>query len=532
MEKESFDRSHTQFWIPFVIALAMAVGMFIGKKLEPVGSDNVVAASNIPNRQPGKVEEILRYINARYVDDVDDNELSEEAIKAIMDDLDPHSSYHSAEELRRMSENLRGNFEGIGVEFMIIEDTVFVVRVMEEGPSEALGVQVLDRIVAVNDNTIAGMGIDSDSVIALLKGPQGTNVDVTILREGETLELTINRGKIPTTSVDASIMIDDQVGYIKLDGFSATTYTDFMKRMEVLIEDNGMKDLVIDLRSNPGGYLNQAIKILDQFFTEKDKVLVYTQGDKSKKFEYKTTGRNFFDVGDIVVLIDENSASASEIIAGALQDWDRGKIIGRRSYGKGLVQERYPLKDGSAISLTISRYFTPSGRCIQKDYDNPIDYSKELYDRFHNGEYYTRDSIYMADTTKYFTSQGRVVYAGGGISPDIFVPLDTAQFTDVFYAMRGAINTDVIRYFEEHPELGKLTLEQFIKQVNIDDQRLKSLYEELPRNGLTSTFSESRDAIEYYYQARLARQLFGDNGFYTIWITKDDALKVALEALN
>lgn len=532
MEIEQFDKSKTQYWLPLMIAVAVAAGMFIGKKLQPPALNNIVKASTSLTRNPGKVEEIIRYINARYVDDINSNELSEEAIKAIMKDLDPHSSYHSKEELQRLSENLRGNFEGIGVEFMIIRDTIFVVRVMEEGPSEEQGIQVLDRIIAVNDSIVAGVGIDSEGVISLLKGPEGTDVNVTLYRSGTTKKVNIRRGKIPTTSIDASIMLSDKIGYIKLDGFSATTYSDFMKGMEALIEDHEMKDLVIDLRGNPGGYLQQAIKILDQFFQEKEKVLVYTEGAKSKKFEYKTTGRNFFDVGKIAVLIDENSASASEIIAGAIQDWDRGVVVGRRSYGKGLVQERYPLNDGSAISLTISRYFTPSGRCIQKDYDSKIDYSRELYDRYTNGEFYNRDSVYIADTTKYFTAKGRIVYAGGGISPDVFVPLDTSRFNDAFYALRGPINSDVIDYYEEHPELRKLKMNQFMESFDLNDQRLNKIYSQNNEDNFTSSFDESKDILKYYYKARLARQLFGDNGFYGAWIKEDKGVEVALEALN
>jgi len=533
LDSGSKEKVGTNIVLPLIVGLAIALGMFIGKKLDPNVPGATSSALGTMNRNPGKVEEILRYIDARYVEDVDDVELSDEAIRAIMDDLDPHSTYHSAEEVRAISEGMRGNFDGIGIEFMILDDTLVVLRVMDDGPSLKAGLQVMDRIIAVEDSTIAGIGINSGDVVSQLKGPSGTEVHITVYRNGESLDYNIKRGRIATTSVDAALMLDDHTGYIKVDNFSSTTAGDFLEGMRRMIDEDGMQDLVIDLRGNPGGYLNQAVNILHQLFKEKGRTLVYTLGDKSKKEEYKTNGRAFFDVGNVAVLIDEGSASASEIIAGALQDWDRAVIVGRRSYGKGLVQQQYPLKDGSAIRLTIARYYTPSGRCIQKSYSDTTDYRSELYDRYSNGELYESNKISVPDTTVYQTAGGRTVYAGGGISPDVFVPLDTTTYNSAFYAMRPAINNDVVRYFEEH-DFSSMDLNDFAANYVIPESRIRDIFNsQFPdRMSRTYSFASVRDAASIYFKARLGRQIYGDNGFYSVWIQDDPSIDAALRSLD
>lgn len=533
MSTDNFDKQHTKIALPIIVGLAIALGMFIGKKLDPVHAGAQSAALSAVNRNPGKVEEILRYIDARYVEDVDNGELSDDAIRTIMDELDPHSSYHSVEEVRSMSEGMRGNFDGIGIEFMLLKDTITVLRVMPDGPSLRAGIQAMDRIIAVEDTTVAGIGIASAQVVSKLKGPSGTDVEVTIFRDGQELDFNIKRGSIATTSVDAALMLDDHTGYIKVDNFSSTTAGDFLEGLRVLKEEHQMKDLVIDLRGNPGGYLNQAVLILHQLFKERDRVLVYTLGDKSQKEEYKTNGRAFHDIGDVAVLIDEGSASASEIIAGALQDWDRAIIVGRRSYGKGLVQQQYSLNDGSAIRLTIARYYTPSGRCIQKSYSDSTDYRSELYERFNNGELYESDKIAIPDTTEYMTAGGRTVYAGGGISPDVFVPLDTTQYNAAFYAMRVALNNEVIEYFEEH-DFSDAELYDFSKNYEIPDARIRKVFnKQFPDARERSyNYASVQKAATLYFKSRLGRQIFGDNGFYAVWTQDDSSIEVALKSLE
>ncbi len=514
------------------MGLAIALGMFIGKKLDPLNSGQNTALSTI-NRNPGKVEEILRYIDARYVEDIDDTELSDDAIRAIMDDLDPHSTYHSVAEVKAMSEGMRGNFDGIGIEFMILEDTIVVLRVMDDGPSLKAGIQSMDRIIAVEDTTVAGISISTRDVVRKLKGQSGTNVDLTVYRDGKEIDFNIQRGSIATSSVDAALMLDDHTGYIKVDNFSSTTAGDFLEGMRVMIEEHEMRHLVIDLRGNPGGYLNQAVLILHQLFKERDRVLVYTLGEKSLKEEYKTNGRAFHDIGNVAVLIDEGSASASEIIAGALQDWDRAIIVGRRSYGKGLVQQQYPLKDGSAIRLTIARYYTPSGRCIQKSYTDSTDYRSELYERFSSGELYESDKFAIPDTTEYMTAGGRIVYAGGGISPDVFVPLDTTKYNAAFYAMRGAINNDVIKYFETNDFTG-LDLYEYAENYEIPDARIRAIFtQQFPvAKDRSYSYTSVKNAATLYFKARLGRQIFGDNGFYVVWTQDDPSIEAALRALE
>lgn len=519
----------THYIWPLVLGLAVAIGMFIGKKLEPFDRPNTTTQGY---RNLGKVEEILRYINARYVEDVDEAQLSDDAIMAIMKDLDPHSTYHTAEQRRRMMESMSSSFEGIGVEFLILDDTITILQILEGGPSEALGLQILDRITHVNDTLVAGVGITNTQVIQKLKGPSQTGVDVTIKRGNESIDYTIKRGRVKTSSIDVAMMLNENTGYIKIDNFSATTYEDFMQGMERMVKEEKMKDLVVDLRGNPGGYLRPAVQILNQFFSEKDKVLVYTEGVKSKRSDHKTNGRNFFDVENVALLIDEGSASASEIMAGAIQDWDRGVIIGRRSYGKGLVQEEYELQDGSAIRLTVSKYFTPSGRCIQKAYGDSLDYNSEYYDRYASGEVYSVDQVKINDTTRYMTAGGRIVYAGGGIIPDVFIPLDSTEFNSGFYAMREAINLDVVRFYEANPGLRKWTIEQFSEEFIVPDDRIRKVYEseKIPQMGIS--YRSVIDASRRYFKARLGRQLFRNEGFFQTWLEYDKEVEAALEALR
>lgn len=451
-------------WLPLLFSLVLVVGMLVGIKMQE--NPPTVAAIEMAKRKDlppsalgqGKLEELIRYIEARYVDDVNKDELVKEAIDNILFQLDPHSNYISAEQLKEVNDQLEGHFDGIGIEFLVVDDTVMVISTIDEGPAQTAGVLPGDKIVEIEDSLTVGDNIDFEGLLSKLRGEEGTKVKIGVKR-GNELELhhfTIARDKIPVKSVEVAYMIDDKTGLIKINRFSSNTYQEFMQELEKLVDKQGLEHLVIDLRNNPGGYLQEATNILSQLFEEKDKLLVYTEGTNVARSEYKTTGRNFYDVNNIVVLVDEGSASASEILAGAVQDWDRGVIVGRRTFGKGLVQEQYRLRDGSAIRLTIARYFTPSGRCIQKSYDHRETYDEDITERSLNGELYDEGKQEIADTTKFFTGAGRVVYGGGGIIPDVFIPLDSNLLSTNLITLKQYVPAFSFRFWKKIEVIGRI----------------------------------------------------------------------------
>ena len=461
----------------------------------------------------------------------------EEAIDHLLDQLDPHSSYIPSAEVEEMGERLRGDFVGIGIEYMILEDTLMIVKALEGGPSEAAGIQPLDKIIQVGDSTIAGKGMTNGEVIDYLRGEVASEVALGVQRIGEK-ELqffTVKRDRIANSSIDVGYMLDDQTGLIKVNRFSANTYKEFMENVERLYEKEGMKNLVIDLRGNPGGYLQEATKMLSQFFDDRGKILVYTEGTHSDRHDYESTGATFFDIEKIAVLIDEGSASASEIVAGALQDWDRGVIIGRRSFGKGLVQEQYKLSDGSALHLTVSRYYTPSGRSIQRDYSDAEKYEDDFTARYESGELQDPSKFANNDTTEYYTAGGRVVYGGGGISPDLFVPLDTFLFTTYYLRMRGKVPPFMYRFFEnrieemrqwekeedflENYQISEATFEEFLAFAETDE-KLSKRNEKILR--------KTKYALLRDLKARLAKHLFDQEAFFKTQNENDDMVEEAL----
>ncbi|MEQ8702438.1 MAG: S41 family peptidase [Phaeodactylibacter sp.] len=529
-------------WLPLLFAVVLVTGMLLGMRMQS-NMPRLVVEQETPGPEgigQGQIEEILRYIEAKYVDEVDKAALTQEVIDDLLSRLDPHSNYISAEALQEVNEQLKGNFDGIGVEFMVLEDTIVVVTPLAGGPSETAGILAGDRIVEIADSIIAGVNMDSGDIIKMLRGEKGTDVEIGILRGKETTlrNFTVTRDEIPMNSVDISYMLDNTTGYIKVNRFSATTYEEFMKALEDLVEKQGMKDLILDLRHNPGGYLQQATNMLSQLFKEKDQLLVYTEGDAVSRSEYTSTGRNFFDVEDIVVLIDEGSASASEIVAGAIQDHDRGVIIGRRSFGKGLVQEQYKLRDGAALRLTVARYYTPSGRSIQKPYDDPEAYEHEMYDRYETGELETAKNMLIQDSTAYYTDNGRVVYGGGGIMPDIFVPIDTLALHDDYLALRQYVPQYIFRYLAEGTDPAALSeqgLDQFIADFEIKDSLLDGLMAYAQERGVTlpdEGLSEPvKNAVRHMLKARIAKQLFEDEGYYKVWNMQDDMVKEAVKAI-
>ena len=541
MDSFSSNSKRSPFlWLPIVASIALVAGIVIGMRLQ-VASPAVDIVKNdlVPSAiGNGKVEELIRYIEAKYVDDVERDELMDAAINEVLQQLDPHSSYLNAEQVREVREQLEGNFEGIGVEFMILDDTIVVIAPLAGGPSESVGVLAGDRIVSIEDSLVAGIGIESPGIMKMLRGHKGEEVQVGILRPGESdlRSFTIVRDEIPVHSVDVAYMLNDKTGYIKVNRFSATTYQEFMQEIEKLVEEHGMEDIVIDLRQNPGGYLREATEMLSQLFSDREKLLVYTEGRTSNRQEYKSTGRPFFTIGQIVVLIDEGSASASEIMAGALQDHDRALIVGRRSFGKGLVQEQYPLSDGSAIRLTVARYYTPSGRSIQKAYKDHSDYRKEMINRYSSGELITEDSIPQADSVVYYTDAGRQVYGGGGIRPDVFVPLDTLLMNETYLTMRAFLPQFILRNVEQLQGLGEgQNLASFNETYRVEAHEIDAWADYCEEKGGIINREDIpvlKTRLNIAYKARVAKQIFGDEGLYSILNSDDPDIVTALELIR
>ena len=443
-------------------------------------------AQNMGNLAARKLQMAEFAIANLYVDSVDENKLVEEAIIRMLAQLDPHSTYNDAEEVKKMNEPLQGNFEGIGVQFQMIEDTLLIIQPVSNGPSEKVGILAGDRIVAVNDSAIAGVKMSTEDIMTRLRGPKDSEVKLTIVRRGvnDPLYFTVKRDKIPILSLDASYMIQPKTGYIRINRFGATTAEEFTAALKEL-QKQGMKDLILDLQGNGGGYLNAAIDLANEFLQQKE-LIVYTEGRRVDRMDYKARGNGKFQDGRVYVLVNEFTASAAEIVSGAIQDQDRGTIIGRRTFGKGLVQRPIGLPDGSMIRLTIAHYYTPSGRCIQKPYTKGDleDYALDFDKRLKHGELTNSDSIHFADSLKFYTlRKHRAVYGGGGIMPDVFVPLDTLQYTNYHrqLVLKGiVINTD-LKYIDNHrKQLKSLfpTFETFRDGFNIPQELIDEVIKE------------------------------------------------------
>jgi carboxyl-terminal processing protease len=536
--------SNDQFkvWIPLMMAFMLAIGLFIGLRMGRSGRSVVrITDANGNLVELTKVEEVLRYIEAKYLEGIDPLSLEDAAIQGMLKRLDPHSSYISRDKIRGVKESLQGNFDGIGVEFFMLDDTILIVGVIPDGPSDKAGVKIGDRIIRVNDSTLAGVGLKNTDVINKLKGKAGSKVEVEILSRGsvKTHKVNIIRGQIPMASIDASFMLNEKTGYIRISRFSGQTFKEFMSAFEDLTKNKGMKDLVIDLRGNPGGYLNEATDILNQLFSDK-RLLVYTEGRSYKRKEYKSNGRAYFKIGKIAVLINEGSASASEIMAGALQDNDRGIVIGRRSFGKGLVQEQYDLSDSSAIRLTVARYYTPSGRLIQRPYreGESDEYEEDFDQRFQSGELVSRDSIKISDSTVYKTTGGRIVYGGGGIIPDIFVPIDTIVYNDYYLNLAQFVPAFVYRYMDTNYKSfsGYSSANSFANNYTVSSRMLEDFIEfalkkaKLGKND--KIIQLSKQELSNYIKAQIAQQLFRTEGYYRCISKKDKDILKALEELK
>jgi len=498
--------------------------------------------AQVLNEQVFKFGKVLDWIDNYYVDTTNQEELVETAITQLLKELDPHSSYLSKEEVEEMNEPLQGNFEGIGISFNILEDTIFVISPISGGPSEKVGILSGDRIIKVDDKIVAGVGITNEKVYELLRGKKGTRVTVTVQRRNmsELLDFNIVRDKIPIFSIDASYKVNENTGYIKINRFSLTTIDEFKTAIGALKKDN-ISNLILDLTNNGGGYLEIATELADQFL-EEGELIVYTQGVNNPKKEYLATKEGEFEKGKLVVLIDEGSASASEIVSGAIQDWDRGILIGRRSFGKGLVQRRCPLPDQSELRLTIARYYTPTGRLIQKPYDKgKEDYDMDLSRRYTHGEYLSSDSIHFPDSLKYYTlKNARVVYGGGGIMPDLFIPLDTSYYTNYYRDLvrLGILNQFVLNYVDQNRnELLKRypDILVFKSGFEMDQELMKQLTvyaaeEGLPEN--PSELSVSGKQIQALAKGYIARDLWSTSEFYQIVNEDDNKFQAALSIIK
>jgi carboxyl-terminal processing protease len=532
-----YNNSNKSIFLPIIIGISVAIGVLLGNYLP--GKNSSLPNSSLRFRED-KINSILNIIESKYVDSVSKSDLEEAAIPAILQKLDPHSVYIPAKDLARANEPLEGNFDGIGISFNMFTDTILVISTIPGGPSEKIGLMPGDKILYVNDSLVAGKKISDEAIMGLLKGPRGTTVKIKVLRKGHVglIPFEIVRDKIPIYSVDVAYMVNASTGYIKINAFAVTTFDEFMKGLRDL-KAEGMKSLIIDLRNNSGGVMDAATQIADQFL-QKGQLIVYTEGRAYPREEIRATGTGEFEDGALVILIDEWSASASEILAGAIQDNDRGTIIGRRSFGKGLVQAPMMFNDGSGLRLTIARYYTPTGRSIQKPYNDGYEkYINDLNDRYARGEEFVQsDSLHFPDSLRFTTPGGKVVYGGGGIMPDKFIPLDTTGTSSYFVKVRnaGLIYRFALKFTDENrPDLLKFTkveeIENYLDKQAISDQFVRFA----ESNGIKKDakgLKISGDIMNVQIKAYIARNILDNKGFYPIWEKIDTTLKYAIEFLK
>jgi carboxyl-terminal processing protease len=523
-------------WVPLLLAITLILGVWLGIKLQ-----NRKLAGMLPAQlnSKNKLDLVISLVEGNYVDTVNSKRIIEDAIPEVLKQLDPHTMYIPAKEMVGVTEEMSGNFGGIGVQFSIQNDTVMVIDVISGGPSQKLGIRAGDRIVKVEDSTLVGKNVKNELVFKKLRGPKGTKVKVGIWRKGlpDLLSFNITRGDIPIYSVDVSYMIDNKTGYLKVGRFADKTYEEFMTALAKL-DSGGAEQLIIDLRGNPGGYMIAVIRMVNELL-DKGELIVYTAGRTQPKKEFTAESRGRYYGKRVVILVDEYSASASEIFAGAIQDNDRGTIIGRRTFGKGLVQEQIPFYDGSAIRLTVARYYTPSGRCIQKPYQKGTDdYYADITRRYVHGEFEQKDSIHMADTVKYYTRLKRVVFGGGGIMPDIFVPADTTgNSTYLFKIMqKGLVYQYAFDYADKHrEELSHLKTGAEFADLLRKRSIMNEFLQYAEKNGVPGNeagLKTSGKIIETQLMAYIARNIIGEEGFYSIISRIDNTLLEAVKTIN
>lgn len=519
--------------LPLLLSLSMCAGIFIGFKMR----DGFPGNSFFSRDKKSSINEVLELIKNKYVDDVSFNQLNDTAIDALLSKLDPHSVRIPAAELQDINDEINGNFYGIGIEFEIIDDTLNVTNVIEKGPAYNAGVQFGDKFIKANEKKIASVNMSSDSIRKIICGNRGSELKLDIIRKGSPLSLNINRDIIPVNSIEASYMIDKETGYIKIDKFTAQTYREFMTALMDL-KKQGLKKMILDLRDNGGGVLDEAIEIADEFL-DGDKLITYTVGKHSPKKEYRCRRLGQFETGKIIILSNEGSASASEVLMGALQDWDRATVMGTRSFGKGLVQEQFDLSDNSALRITIARYYSPLGRSIQRPYSNGESaYYKELLDRKNNQAEITEDSLRIAHSKKYKTPAGKILIDGGGIYPDIYSTSDTASITEntiqlftsniinKFVLNLATANQNIKNNYKNAIEFNK---NYHINSSDWDNIKNMSYSKKVDISKLTPA---EKDFIETTIKSRLARLVWNKNAMYEVTNTEDKTFKKAIEVIN
>ena len=528
-----YKNSSFQIRLPILLAIAMIIGVWLGANFsEPKGDSKYLASLQ-------KVRRLIDFIENDYVDTVDTEALLEESIEQMLDKLDPHTVYIPPRDAELAQSQLRATFDGIGVEFNLLRDTIYVVRELPGGPSEEAGIVGGDRIVSVNGDNIAGIGLSNRKIFDLLRGPRGSKVNIGVKRKGEpeVLDFEITRGAIPQYSVDAGYMVNETTGYIKVNKFAENTYAEFKEALQGL-KDQGMTKLILDLQNNGGGYMSAAIRMCDELLSGDQ--LIVSQKGQGRKYdsEARAERTGIFEEGPVVVLMNENSASASEIVAGALQDNDRALIIGRRSFGKGLVQMPFDLKDGSELRMTIARYYTPSGRSIQKPYDDGEEnYASDYYNRYVSGELFSEDSVKFDENLAYQTSKGRTVYGGGGIMPDYFVPLDTSDNTAYINRLVGsnAVREYTLEFREENQWLKDLSFEEFDKSFEITTGMMYDVVEIGKANGVSyskTQFKKSERLLAFLIKAQIARDFYSEDDFYKVFNQTNEIYLKAIELLE
>jgi carboxyl-terminal processing protease len=519
------------YW-PLVLFSAIALGVVIGGKLSYFSHESPLSS----NTYKSKLNRLIEFIEREYVDDIDTDSIVDLTVNGILEKLDPHSVYISRNELSSVAESMRGEFVGIGVNFYMYKDTVSVIKPIVGGPSEKAGIKAGDRILYANNDKLFGKKLPNDSLFSKLKGEVGSNLSLTIYRKSENKQLKVNlkRDVIPIKSVDVAFLIAPTVGYIKINRFAESTFSEYRKGL-VKLKKQGAKTIVLDLRDNGGGYLEQAVEIADDFL-KKDAPIVSTKNKKGRIDKTKATSDGLFEQGEVVILINENSASASEILAGAIQDNDRGLIVGRRSFGKGLVQREMPLGDGSAVRLTVARYYTPSGRSIQKPYLNDKeDYFNEFEKRYYNGELYEKDSIKVADSLKYKTLKGRTVYGGGGIIPDVFVPLEGEHGDE---ALLMLMQSGLVSYFvfeqldKNRKEFEKVPFETFYKKMEATSVYVSRFQDYLGQSGMIFSLDVHKEMVKNYLIAEFTRQLYDEEKYFGIILKNDSMILEVLKQKN
>ncbi len=523
-----------QVWLPFLFSLVMVLGMLIGYQLK----ERTSGSSFFKSSKRGSIQEVLDLIKAKYVDPIKTDSITETVIDDLLAHLDPHSTYIPADDVKEVNEEMRGNFQGIGVEFQLFDDTVNIINVIKGGPSEKAGLMIGDKLIKVNDSiALTGKDIHPDGIRKYLRGAGGSQVKISFLRKGELKSASIIRGTIPVSTIDAAYIIAPKTGFIRINKFGERTYEEFMENLEKL-QQQGMQQLILDLRGNGGGLMAEATDIADEFL-EGDKLIVYTKGDKSSRYEYRTKRDGLFEKGKLVVLVDETSASASEVLTGALQDWDRATIIGRRTFGKGLVQQQFNLSDGSAVRLTIARYYTPLGRNIQKPYSNKTkkEYQDELMERYQDGE------MVKGDTSKpigpsFKTPAGHTVFGGGGITPNIFIAADTSKMkkevAKLYY--KYTLSNFIYNYYLQHQSFFQSIKSpaELVKQFNPGEQEWQLLENYAKKDSIDLSAMPIKDKLSIIQklQPLMAKQLFRSEGYFEAANAKDAIVQKALTLIG